>query len=158
MALGAFKRRASFRRCSHNEEVGADTTLVIIHWFRLFLAKIRVRVRVRVTSPGFATPGSMKCAVQVWSGRWTVVKCAFQTWSRRGPGRTRPARSSCGVGPRGVESRCGPLGAPSPTHYNVPLGNMCMGRSQNRCQATIRKHFLDEVGPLQASLKPLIFS
>ena len=89
MAPGACKRRASNRRCGHNDEVGADTTLIIIHWFRLFLAKVRVSFRVRVTSPGFATPGSMKCAVQVWSGRWTVVKCAVQTWSRRGPGRDK---------------------------------------------------------------------
>ena len=54
----------------------ADTPLTIIPWFRFFLAIIRVRVRVRVTSPGFATPGSMTCAVQVWSERWTVVKSA----------------------------------------------------------------------------------
>ena len=72
----AFKRRASFRRCGHNDEVGADTPPLIIHWLGLFVAKlrVRVRVRVRVTSPGFATPASMKCAVQVWSGRLTVVR------------------------------------------------------------------------------------
>ena len=88
----------------------------IIHWFRLFLAKSRVRVRVRVTSPGFATPGSMRCAVQVWSGRWTVVKCAVQTWLRRGPGRDNARAVLLWCRPTGVKIPMRSTGCVVPPH------------------------------------------